>query len=106
LTPILLAHVLRTGLVEVVFGHRFEAHRSHFYQYLANVIGWQHLWISTLYMIVQLMVNLLIFYSDWDSVDLLIFILVSGIVFAGLRFAVEGRERLMVGELDNEQINK
>jgi len=84
----------------------FEAHRSHFYQYLANGIGWQHLWISALYMIVQLMVNLLIFYSDWDSVDLLIFILVSGIVFAGLRFAVEGRERLMVGELDNEQINK
>jgi 3-(3-hydroxy-phenyl)propionate hydroxylase len=26
LTPIVLEHVLRTGLVEVVFGHRFEAH--------------------------------------------------------------------------------
>jgi UDP-N-acetylmuramyl pentapeptide phosphotransferase/UDP-N-acetylglucosamine-1-phosphate transferase len=73
----------------------FEAHRSHFYQYLANVIGWQHLWISTLYMIVQLMVNLLIFYSDWDSVDLLIFILVSGIVFAGLRFVIEGKRNLI-----------
>jgi UDP-GlcNAc:undecaprenyl-phosphate/decaprenyl-phosphate GlcNAc-1-phosphate transferase len=73
----------------------FEAHRSHFYQYLANVKGWQHLWISTLYMLVQLVVNLLIFYSDWDSVDFLIFILVSGIMFVGLRFAVEGRGHLL-----------
>lgn len=79
----------------------FEAHRSHFYQYLANVKGWQHLWISTLYMLVQLLVNLLIFYSDWDSVDFLIFILVSGIVFVGLRFAVEGRGRLMGRGLEN-----
>jgi hypothetical protein len=46
-------------------------------------------------MIVQLMVNLLIFYSDWDSVDLLIFILVSGIVFAGLRFVIEGKRNLI-----------
>ena len=28
LTPIVLEHVLRTGLVEVVFGHRFEAQHS------------------------------------------------------------------------------
>ena len=79
----------------------FEAHRSHFYQYLANVKGWHHLWISTLYMIVQLMVNLLIFYSEWDSVDFLIFILVSGIVFVGLRFVIEGRRHLMGRELAN-----
>jgi UDP-N-acetylmuramyl pentapeptide phosphotransferase/UDP-N-acetylglucosamine-1-phosphate transferase len=82
----------------------FEAHRSHFYQHLANVKGWQHLWISSLYMIVQLIVNLLIFYSDWDTVDFLIFIVVSGLVFLGLRFAIEGRGRLMGKELDNEQI--
>ena len=79
----------------------FEAHRSHFYQYLANVKGWHHLWISTLYMIVQLMVNLLIFYSEWDSVDFLIFILVSGIVFVGLRFVIEGRRHLMGRALAN-----
>ncbi len=79
----------------------FEAHRSHFYQYLANVKGWHHLWISTLYMIVQLMVNLLIFCSEWDSVDFLIFILVSGIVFVGLRFVIEGRRHLMGRELAN-----
>uniref|UniRef100_UPI0040483BAB MraY family glycosyltransferase n=1 Tax=Algoriphagus sp. TaxID=1872435 RepID=UPI0040483BAB len=84
----------------------FEAHRTHYYQYLANVKCWPHLMVSALYTIVQLIVNLLIFYSDWDSVDFLIFCLVSGLVFLVLRFAIEGRERLMEGELDNEQMNK
>jgi UDP-GlcNAc:undecaprenyl-phosphate GlcNAc-1-phosphate transferase len=79
----------------------FEAHRSHFYQYLVNVKGWPHLGVSALYMLLQLMVNLLIFYSNWETVDFLIFILVSGMVFLGLRFAVEGRERLMGKQLAN-----
>ena len=82
----------------------FEAHRSHFYQYLVNVKGWPHLMVSALYMVVQLIVNLLIFYSDWDTVDFLIFIVVSGLVFLGLRFAIEGRGHLMGRGLDNEQI--
>jgi UDP-GlcNAc:undecaprenyl-phosphate GlcNAc-1-phosphate transferase len=84
----------------------FEAHRSHFYQYLANVEGWPHLRVSALYVIVQLGVNVLIFYSDWKSVDFLIFILVSGLVFLGLRFLVEGRGHLIGRELDNEQMSK
>ena len=79
----------------------FEAHRTHFYQYLTNVKSLPHLMVSALYMIVQLIVNLLIFYSDWDSVDFLIFILVSGIVFVGLRFVIEGRRHLMGRELSN-----
>jgi UDP-N-acetylmuramyl pentapeptide phosphotransferase/UDP-N-acetylglucosamine-1-phosphate transferase len=82
----------------------FEAHRTHFYQYLTNVKSWPHLMVSALYMIAQLIVNLLIFYSDWDTVDFLFFIVVSGLVFLGLRFAIEGRGRLMGKELDNEQI--
>jgi UDP-N-acetylmuramyl pentapeptide phosphotransferase/UDP-N-acetylglucosamine-1-phosphate transferase len=82
----------------------FEAHRTHFYQYLTNVKSLPHLMVSALYMIAQLIVNLLIFYSDWDTVDFLFFIVVSGLVFLGLRFAIEGRGRLMGKELDNEQI--
>lgn len=73
----------------------FEAHRSHFYQYLANVNGWPHLRVSALYMVVQLLVNLLIILCDWNFDGFLIFILVSGIVFVGLRFVVEGRRNLM-----------
>lgn len=79
----------------------FEAHRTHFYQYLANVKGWPHLRISSIYMVFQLMVNLLIFYSDWDSIDFLFFILVSGVIFVCLRFLVEGRGYLMVKGLAN-----
>jgi len=82
----------------------FEAHRTHFYQYLTNVKSLPHLVVSALYMIVQLIVNLLIFYSDWDTVDFLFFIVVSGLVFLGLRFTIEGRGRLMGRGLDNEQI--
>jgi UDP-N-acetylmuramyl pentapeptide phosphotransferase/UDP-N-acetylglucosamine-1-phosphate transferase len=82
----------------------FEAHRNHFYQHLANVKGWPHLRVSALYLVVQLMMNAVIILSDWDSVAFLIFILVSGIVFVGLRFAVEGRRNLIMSKFDNEQI--
>jgi len=79
----------------------FEAHRSHFYQYLANVKGLPHLWVSALYMVVQLLVNVLIIYSEWNSVTFLIFILVSGIVFVGIRFGLEGKGNLMGKGLAN-----
>jgi 2-polyprenyl-6-methoxyphenol hydroxylase-like FAD-dependent oxidoreductase len=39
LTPILLQHVLRTGLVEVVFGHRFEAQHSQGEQLVVQALG-------------------------------------------------------------------
>ena len=39
LTPILLEHVLRTGLVEVVFGHRFEAQHPH------GLVEWTTQWL-------------------------------------------------------------
>lgn len=81
----------------------FEAHRSHFYQYLANIKGWPHLRVSVLYMLVQGLVNLLIIYLDMDLTAFLIFILLSGLAFVGIRFAVEGRGRLMKG---NEEMSK
>ena len=31
----------------------FDAHRQHLFQYLANEKGWPHLWVSSLYMLVQ-----------------------------------------------------
>jgi UDP-GlcNAc:undecaprenyl-phosphate GlcNAc-1-phosphate transferase len=79
----------------------FEAHRSHFYQYLANVKGWPHLRVATLYLLAQLMVNILIVYSDWSLLAFLIFILVAGFAFVGLRFMVEGKGGLLGRELGN-----
>ena len=73
----------------------FEAHRSHFYQYLANVKGWPHLRVASLYLLAQFMVNILIVYSDWNLATFLIFILVAGFAFVGLRFMVEGKGGLL-----------
>lgn len=75
----------------------FEAHRSHFYQYLVNVKGWPHLEVSALYLFVQLFVNVLIIYYDWSMMQFFLFILVSGIVFVGMRFMVEGKNYLISG---------
>jgi UDP-GlcNAc:undecaprenyl-phosphate GlcNAc-1-phosphate transferase len=77
----------------------FEAHRSHFYQYLANVKGWPHLRVAILYLLAQLIVNILIVYLDWNLGTFLIFILVAGFAFVGLRFMVEGKGGLLGREL-------
>ena len=75
----------------------FQAHRSHFYQYLANANNWPHLWVSALYLFVQLLINVLIVYSDWNSGAFLLFVILSGLVFLGIRFIVEGKNYLMGG---------
>jgi len=69
----------------------FEAHRSHFYQYLANEKKWPHLWVSAVYMFVQLLVNSLVFYSEWNLQWFLLFLLISGVLFLCIRFLVEGK---------------
>ena len=84
----------------------FEAHRSHFYQYLANAKGWPHLRISILYVFLQLTVNLLIVLSDWSLGQFLFFLLISGILFLSLRLLVEGRSNLMSREFENKQIRE
>ena len=73
----------------------FQAHRSHFYQYLANVKKWPHLRVSALYLLVQLLINVLVTYGDLNWLNFLIFILVSGFVFVGIRFLVEGKRNLL-----------
>lgn len=45
----------------------FEAHRSHLYQYLVNEHGYSHVLIAVLYAIVQLLVNVVVFYLDYQS---------------------------------------
>lgn len=79
----------------------FEAHRSHFYQYLANVKGWPHLRVSALYLVLQLIVNIFIVFSDLSFVTFLVFILVAGFAFVGLRFLVEGKRNLIISKFDN-----
>ncbi|MES2445774.1 MAG: UDP-GlcNAc--UDP-phosphate GlcNAc-1-phosphate transferase [Bacteroidota bacterium] len=77
----------------------FEAHRSHFYQYLANHLKWNHLVVSGLYMLVQLLINALVVLVVSDSIAAaLMFTFVFAILFLWIRFMVEGKERLLKGE--------
>jgi UDP-GlcNAc:undecaprenyl-phosphate/decaprenyl-phosphate GlcNAc-1-phosphate transferase len=77
----------------------FEAHRSHFYQYLANQLKWNHLVVSGLYMLVQLLINGISVFVVSDSIfAALLLTFVSTILFLVSRFMVEGKERLLKGE--------
>lgn len=74
----------------------FEAHRSHFYQYLSNEKKWPHLVVVGIYMAVQLAMNaILLFFIGNQLIPALFLILASGIGFLLVRFATEGRNRLL-----------
>ncbi|RZK67698.1 MAG: glycosyltransferase family 4 protein [Pedobacter sp.] len=74
----------------------FEAHRSHFYQYLANQLKWNHLVVSGLYMGIQLLLNVMLIFLVGNSLwSALLLLIASGVLFLIIRFSVEGRERLL-----------
>lgn len=74
----------------------FEAHRSHFYQYLANEKKWPHLIVSGLYFFLQFLINSFIVFFIKDSYLIAIaMIVVLGIIFLTVRFATEGKKRLI-----------
>ena len=76
----------------------FEAHRSHFYQFLANERKWSHLVVSGLYFIVQLLVNVLIVGFIHDSYAIAVgFALLFAVLFLIVRFGMEGKKRLIGG---------
>ncbi len=77
----------------------FEAHRSHFYQFLVNEKKISALIVSSTYAIVQLLINILLIREYKNTIQnsltslIGIAILLLGI-FIYLRFLVEGRETL------------
>lgn len=74
----------------------FEAHRSHFYQYLANEKKIPHLYIAGGYALIQLIVNtLLINLAAISLIDASMILFVSICLFIWIRFLLEGRERLL-----------
>jgi UDP-N-acetylmuramyl pentapeptide phosphotransferase/UDP-N-acetylglucosamine-1-phosphate transferase len=73
----------------------FVAHRSHFYQYLANTLQWPHLRVACLYIISQLMVAFIVINYEWTIVSFVVFVFVSGLAFVGIRFMVEGPQNLL-----------
>jgi UDP-GlcNAc:undecaprenyl-phosphate GlcNAc-1-phosphate transferase len=71
----------------------FKAHRSHFYQYLANERNWSHLMVALAYALIQLVLNLIILFSNNYAVILVGFILIV-LFYIFLRIILEGRKRL------------
>lgn len=75
----------------------FEAHRSHFYQHLSNQRKYSHLLVSFLYIVAQLLINvLLISLTDETMIYTLLLFFVFIAVYLSLRFKLEGKNRLLV----------
>ncbi|RZK26263.1 MAG: glycosyltransferase family 4 protein [Flavobacterium sp.] len=73
----------------------FKAHRSHFYQFLANEKKISHISVSILYFTTQLIINIFLVICIQDSAGWSLFTLImSGLLFFVLRLFLEGKERL------------
>lgn len=73
----------------------FEAHRSHFYQYLANERKIGHLVVAAGYGLSQLLFNgLLVFFLVKSSVAAIVVVLLSALLFVLVRLFLEGTQRL------------
>jgi UDP-N-acetylmuramyl pentapeptide phosphotransferase/UDP-N-acetylglucosamine-1-phosphate transferase len=75
-----------------------KAHRSHFYQYLANEVGWSHIQVSILYFIAQTLLNLVVVYAYITHMEWVLFItlLVFLTIYIIFRLRLEGYKRLFV----------
>jgi len=77
----------------------FEAHRSHFYQYLANEKKFSHLIVSLVYSSIQLVINLMLICVFDNSLFTIIMSLVfSAMIFVIIRFYIEGSSKLLGGK--------
>lgn len=74
----------------------FEAHRSHFYQYLANEKKIPQLYISAGYGLIQLLFNVVVIeFSPISLLQTIMIIISSACLFVGIRFLMEGKDRLL-----------
>lgn len=74
----------------------FEAHRSHFYQYLSNQRTYSHLLVSSLYIVAQLLINaLLIALTNETMIYTLLLSFAFMVIYLSLRFKFEGGKRLL-----------
>lgn len=75
-----------------------EAHRSHFYQYLANEAGWSHIKVSLLFAFTQLILNIVVIYAYFKQSEWLAAATLFGFltIYSIFRFRLEGHKRLFV----------
>jgi UDP-N-acetylmuramyl pentapeptide phosphotransferase/UDP-N-acetylglucosamine-1-phosphate transferase len=72
----------------------FEAHRSHFYQFLANDQKINPILISLMYCLFQILLNLIIIFSS-SQYALFAFIFIT-LIYIGFRLFFEGKQKLFV----------
>ncbi|MVN20997.1 MraY family glycosyltransferase [Mucilaginibacter arboris] len=73
----------------------FEAHRSHFYQFLVNERKIPHVWVASFYALVQLVMNiLLIICLPKSNYGLFLSLLIISMIFISVRLIIEGPRRL------------
>lgn len=53
----------------------FEAHRHHLYQLLVNKMKWSHLLVSTMYGVIQLLINFSIIYWKLNFVEGILYLI-------------------------------
>lgn len=74
----------------------FEAHRSHFYQFLVNEKKMQHLSVTILYIVIQGLVNIIIVnFLSVSVVNLVLSMAITMLAFILMRLIIEGRNRLL-----------
>jgi UDP-N-acetylmuramyl pentapeptide phosphotransferase/UDP-N-acetylglucosamine-1-phosphate transferase len=76
----------------------FQPHRSHLYQYLANEMGYSHVFVAIVYAVLQLGINGIIIYKATNrSLSLyfvLGFLLLMTFVYLGIRAVIMRQVRL------------
>jgi UDP-N-acetylmuramyl pentapeptide phosphotransferase/UDP-N-acetylglucosamine-1-phosphate transferase len=75
----------------------FEAHRSHFYQYLSNQRKYPHIYVAGMYIMAQLLINVVILSVIENDVIYMLsvfFIFIS--LYLLLRIKLEGKQKLLV----------
>jgi len=72
----------------------FDAHRSHFYQYLVNEKKWSHSLTACLYALLQLGMNVTIIFASQNSYLYLISFMLLVIGYIAMRLKSEGKTRL------------
>ncbi|TDG37727.1 glycosyltransferase family 4 protein [Pedobacter changchengzhani] len=83
-----------------------QAHRTHFYQYLANKLKLPHLSVSSLYALAQIISNLILILLLKSTLSLFLYVCVSGIIFISLRFYLEGKSILLEPTLGKKNFDK
>jgi UDP-GlcNAc:undecaprenyl-phosphate GlcNAc-1-phosphate transferase len=74
----------------------FEAHRQHFYQFLANEKKIPHLVVAVIYTLVQAVINIILIKFSFQSTSALIYsICTSLVIFILIRFYLEESKKLL-----------